>query len=168
MDSIDSFDNRRDERETQLVGRPSLSIQNQMSLIREVFQPFIEDNIAPPAPVQFFTMLERKSSQGLVSLLLTYCQNLGLLSVKIDSHRHVRIEEHSRIGVQVIRQRQCNGVATRFYDLDIQVTFASNAGPKTTVKAIDTGDESQQSEVIAFVQRHQSDEAIRANDGLWN
>ena len=76
-----------------------------MTLIVEVVEPLIQDDIEAPATVEFFPVLEHETSQSLVPLPLTDRQYLGLLPVQVYTNTYIGIRQHSFVCRQVIRQR---------------------------------------------------------------
>ncbi len=50
----------------------------------------------------------------------------------------------------------------------MQITLPGNARPETAVESFKFGNELQESDVVTLVQRHQTNEALRLDDRLWN
>lgn len=103
-----------------------------------------------------------------MSLLFAYRQNLGKLTIQIDTDHQIGIDKQAFVDRQMVGQRQRHCIAATLDDLDMQVASPGNPRSKATIEAIDLGDQTQQSEKITFVERHQTDEAFRPDYSFWD
>ena len=139
-----------------------------MTLIREVFKPLIQYDISLPSQVQYAAVRADELAKPGMTLGFIDAHRFCQLTVEVDADRHIRIYQQPLIGFQVIRQRERDRVATTFQYFDMQVAVTSYARSKTAIEPCDFRDEPQETQVVAFVKRHQADEAAWLYYGLRN
>jgi len=139
-----------------------------MTLIGEVFEPFVQYDIPLPALIQLSTVFVDESSQRDVALLSADDHGFGQLAVQIGPYRDIGIDEQTIIGLQMVSQRQRDRVATALENIDVQVTVAGNTRAKAAIESVNLRNQSQKSQVVTFIKRHQTDKATWLYNRLWN
>ena len=157
LDLIDSFGNCREN---------GSALENQVSLVRQVLQPLVQDYIPFPARIQGAMIGATQSSQFGVTVFATHAQHLREASVKVGTNLHVRIGQLTFRGFEMVRQGQSNRVPRTLKHVDEQLTITRNARPKAAVKSLEIRYKVEQSKVVALVQSHQTDKTIRPDYGL--
>lgn len=139
-----------------------------MSLVTKEFQPLVEDDISPPALVQFMTMSPAQSAQFNMSVIAAETHRFGQLAIKIDANLHIGIGDSDSVFEEKVRQRQGDGISASFQDLEMQVAVPCDPGTIIAVKPLELGNQLLQAQEIALVKRHQADKASRLDDGFRN
>ena len=70
-----------------------------MSLLREVFKPLVENNVAPPARIEFATILADQPPQFGVPVIPRQAHRLGQAAVMVDGAKVTQADVAADNGV---------------------------------------------------------------------
>lgn len=143
-------------------------LENEVPLVDEVLKPFIEDHITSPSAIQLSPMCQHQTAQSRMPLSFANRQNLGLLTIQVDTNHHVGIDEQPFVGGQVIGQRQGNCIAVSLDDFDVKITIARDPGLKASIETIDFRNHTQDAQKIALIKSHQPDKTSGPDNGFRN
>ena len=73
-----------------------------MSLFGEVVETFVQDNVPSPPPVEFLAVLVYDFAQRHVPLRGTNRHDFSQLTIKVNTHCHIRVHEQAVIGLEMV------------------------------------------------------------------
>ena len=139
-----------------------------MSLVEQVFEPLVKDDIAAPSRIEFATIFPDQLAKLRVPVIARQAHGLSQAAVEISSNLDIRVGKPTVACLEMVSQRQGYRVAAPLENFDIKLAVPGNTRAETAVEPFQLRDQLQKSKIVTLIQRHQTDEAARLYDGLWN
>src|ERR687898_122350 len=98
-----------------------------MPLVHQVFQPLVENDIAPPARAELSTMCKRQPSQFRVPVITTEAHGFSEMAVEVGANLHVGICNADALFLEKIRQGQGDRVPAAIENFQVQIAISRNA-----------------------------------------
>ena len=108
-----------------------------MSLIGQILEPLVEDDVATPAAIELGTVHFGNTAQFTMPVVAAQSHRFSQPSIQVRTHRHIRICDALAIVFEVLGQGQRNGVSASLQNLDIQLAIAGYAGSKAAVQTFE-------------------------------
>jgi len=124
LDLIDSFGNCHEN---------GSALENQVSLVRQVLEPLIQDDVPLPSCIERAVIGTTQPSQFGVTVLAAYALHLCEAPVKVGTNLHIRVGQAALGGLEMVRQGQSYCVPGAIKHVDEQLTIARDTRPKATV-----------------------------------
>ena len=125
-----------------------LSLENQVTLIHQVLEPFVQHHVAAPTFVEFVTMGANQPPKSGMAVVARQLHGFRELPVEVDPDTQVRIGNTDAALIKEIRQRQSDRITAALDDLEMQVSVAGDARSIIAVETVDIWNESLETEVI--------------------